>query len=281
MKETKNVPIEVGYGGETKWNVVEFDSLKEFYDYITNTPLNETFKYSTLHSSSPNRKNNWYGTKSFNEAADLFKNGWQAGAEELTRKLKVKETEKDVQTTYRNILSMCGYQAIVPMYLNGQPNNMVNKKIVPIKNKVITLTKILSASSSVSSETMKYESIKCFQIIKKIEASGIRVNLNLMISTGHVCVKIRLKSANEKLNVSKLAFPLVHPSMFRRLYFKFVEVYPTIPNNYKWNYGIIPDEKTFKSVCGENEIILPTILRGSTESEIQKLSADDLIARLK
>ena len=226
MKETKNI-----YTGVENWNVCEFDSLKEFYDYIYNTPLNETFRWEKL-ASTENYKDNWHGTKSFDEATEHYKNGWQFGAEELTKKLKNLETHKEVQTAYKNILSLCGYQAIVPLYLQGVPNNMINKKIVPVKNKVITINKTISVSSSVSSETMKQESIKCFQIIKKIEASGIRVNLNLMISTGHACVKIRLKSANEKLNISKLAFPLVHPSMFRRLYFRFIEVYPTIPKSF-------------------------------------------------
>lgn len=274
MKETKNI-----YTGVENWTICEFDNLKEFYDYICNTPLNKTFRWCRL-SSSETYRQNWHGTKSFEEATNLFKNGWQFGAEELTKKLKIAETQKDVQTTYKNILSMCGYQAIVPLYLQGVPNNMVNKRIVPIKNKVITINKVLSVSASISSEMMKQESIKCFQIIKKIEQSGIRVNLNLMISTGHVCAKIRLKSANEKLNVSKLAFPLVHPSMFRRLYFRFIEVYPTIPAKYRKGYGRIPGECEFKAVCDKNEIVLPTLLRGAKESDITKLSVDDLIARL-
>lgn len=283
MKETKNVPIAKAYGGESSWHIVEFDNLKEFYDYISTAPTNFAFKQSGYCSSNntSSSKDDWYGTKTFKEALELFKGGWQIGAEELTKKLKVAETQKEVQTVYKSILSMCGYQAIVPLYLQGVPNNMVNKKMVPIKNKVITINKTLSVSGSVSSETMKNESIKCFQIIKKIEASGIRVNLNLMISTGHVCVKIRLKSANEKLNISKLAFPLIHPAMFRRLYFRFFEVYPTTPSKYTGSYGYVPDEISFKSICGKNEIVLPTLLRGTKEEEIHKLDVDELIERLR
>lgn len=272
--------------GKENWIVCEFESLSEFYDYICKTPTNQCFKWREerhdLSSMTTNKKwaPNWYGTKSFNEATELFKNGWQFGAEELTKKLKVAETQKDVQTAYKNVLSMCGYQAVVPLYLQGVPNNMINKKIVPVKNRVITINKTISVSSSVSSETMKNESIKCFQIIKKIEQSGIRVNLNLMMSSGHACVKIRLKSASEKLNISKLAFPLVHPSMFRRLYFRFIEVYPTIPNSFACGYGRVPSESEFKAVCDKNEIVLPTLLKGNTEEEIHKLSVDELIDRL-
>lgn len=267
------------FTGVESWNVVEFDSLVEFYDYICNTPLNKTFRWSEL-SSSRTTRNEWSGTRSFNEASDLLHNGWTIGAEKLTKQLKVAKLDVQQQTAYRNVLSVCGYQAIVPLYLQGVPNNMVNKKVVPVKQKVITLNKIVSVSSSVSAQTMEQESIKCFQIIKKIEESGIRVNLNLMISTGHVCVKIRLKSAGERLNVSKLAFPLVHPSMFRRLYFRFVETYPTIPESYSHGYGRVPDEREFKMCCGKNEIMLPTLLRGTNESEIQRLSVDELLSRL-
>lgn len=275
MKETKDVRV----GHHTTWNVLEFNSLKEFYDYICNTPLNETFRWETLSSSKPNH-NNWSGTSTFEEAAELLKNGWNVGAQELTKKLKIAETQKDVQMQYRNILSVCGYQAVVPLYLNGVPQNMVNRKLTPTKQKVITINKVTCVSCGVSSETLKNESIKCFQIIKKIEASGIRVNLNLMISTGHACVKIRLKSAGEKLNVSKLAFPLVHPAMFRRLYFRFIETYPTIPKSFRWGYGRVPTESEFKAACGKNEIMLPTLLGYSMNGEkLKELSVDELIAK--
>ena len=279
MKDLNKVKtVSMGY-----WKVVEFESLQEFYEYITNTPTNAAFAkreaFNNL-SSHSYRRSEWYGTESFEEASNMMRDGWTIGAQNLTQKLKLAETNKEVQNTYKHVLSICGYQAIVPLYLNGVPNNMINKKIVPVKKKVITINKALSCSCAVSSETMMEESVKAFQIIKKIEATGIRVNLNLLISTGHVCVKIKLKSASERLNLSKLAFPLVHPSMFRRLYFRFIEVYPTIPKSFSFGYGKVPVASDFKAVCGKDEILLPTLLCGSTEDEIQKLSVDELIKML-
>lgn len=277
MRQTDNI-----YTGVEKMKLVEFDSLKEFYDYICNTPINETFRWETLSSSrTDGNRASWTGTRSFDEASELFKNGWTVGAEKLTKALKVAKLNTEQQTAYRNVLSVCGYQAIVPLYLQGVPNSMVNKKLVPVKQKVITINKIVSVSASVSSQTMEEESVKCFQIIDKIEASGIRVNLNLMMSTGHVCAKIRLKSAGERLNISKLAFPLVHTSMFRRLYFRFVETFPTIPKSYSFGYGRVPSESEFKKCCGPNEICLPTLLCGTSEEDVKRLSVDELVSRLK
>ena len=50
MRETKEI-----YTGVEKWTVCEFESLKEFYDYICNTPLNETFRLFKLSSTRTDR----------------------------------------------------------------------------------------------------------------------------------------------------------------------------------------------------------------------------------
>ena len=278
MKQLNDV-----YTGKETWKMIEFDSLSDFYNYITTTSINKTFEERRKHLSSekPNNKENWSGTASFDDAVNLMKNGWNAGATTLTKAFKLSQVNASIKQEVKNILSVCGYQAIVPLYLQGVPNNMISKKMTPVKKKVITINKITCVSSSVSSSILQEESVKCFQIIKKIEDSGIRVNLNLVISTGHVCVKIRLKSANERLNISKLAFPLVHPSMLRRLYFRFVEVFPTIPKSFLWGYGRVPSEAEFKKAIGDKEIVLPTIIEAATSSDIKTISVDELIEKLK
>lgn len=262
--------------------LAEFNSISEFYDYVTNTPINKAFSQVQASQQSQSTFNGkWYGTYTYDEAISLMKNGWDAGAKMLTQRLKEIERSTDVQKETQNILSMCGYQAIVPLYLNGVPNNMVNKRIVATKQKVITINKITSASCGVSCEQLQNESIKCFQIIRKLESMGHRVNLNLLMSTGHVCAKIRLKSADEKLNISKLAFPLVHTSMFRRLYFRFIEVYPTIPSSFIYGYGRVPSESAFKAFAAKGEITLPTLVGIQFDgANIKNLTADELICKL-
>ena len=143
MKEVKTF-----HSGVENMKLVEFDSLIDFYNYINETPYNSVFAASSYKASQKNDKSNWSGTKTFSEAIELFKSGWDAGAQNLTRQLKLVETDKQVQTVAKNILSMCGYQAIVPLYLNGVPNNMVNKKLVPVKQKVLTINKAMSASAA-------------------------------------------------------------------------------------------------------------------------------------
>lgn len=257
---------------------IEFDSLKEFYDYICETPFNEAFRWAG-HSSVTGSKS-WTKTESFEEAIELFKHGWSDMAGKLVQKLKIIESKTEPMMKPRSKLDVCGYQAIVPLYLQGVPNNMVNKKMVPVKQKVITLNKSIDYSGGVSADSIVEESIKAMQIIKKLEAQGYRCNLNIVLgsSEGHgayrkqFLLKIRIKSANEKLNVSKLAFPLVHPSMLRRLFFRFMEVYPKITKEFVHGYGMPATSHELRKVF-KGEYLLPNFIK----KDVSKINnIDDL-----
>ena len=247
-----------------KTEVIEFDSLQEFYNYICDTPFNEVFRW-TKHSSVDGSKL-WTKTESFEEAVSLFKNGWSDMASKLVQKLKVIESKTEPAMKPRNTLSVCGYQAVVPLYLQGVPNNMMNKKMVPVKQKVITLNKSLDYSSVTSSDKIVEESVKAMQIIKKLEAQGFRCNLNICLGTSagypekQFIIKVRIKSANEKLNVSKLAFPLVHPSMLRRLFLRFIEVYPNITKSFVSGYGRPASSSELRNIF-KGEYLLPNFIK--------------------
>lgn len=250
----------------TKTEVIEYDSLKEFYDYLCETPFNESFRWAR-HSSVEGDK--WFTkTESFEEAVDLFKNGWSDMASKLVQRLKVIESKTEPTMKPRSTLSVCGYQAIVPLYLQGVPNNMVNKKMVPVKQKVITLNKSIDYNAGVDANQIIEESIKAMQIVKKLEAQGYRCNLNIVLgsSAGYgsnakgFFIKVRIKSANEKMNISKLAFPLVHPSMLRRLFFRFIEVYPNITKNFVGGYGAPSTSKELREIF-KGEYLLPNFIK--------------------
>lgn len=262
----------------SKTEVIQYDSLREFYDYLCNTPFNEAFRWAE--HSSVKGSQSFTKTKDFEEAVDLFKHGWSDMAGKLVQKLKVIESKTQPTMKPRNTLSVCGYQAIVPLYLQGVPNNMMNKKMVPIKQKVITINKSIDYHAGVDAETIIEESIKALQIIKKLEAQGYRCNLNIVLgsSAGYgvnekqFLIKVRIKSANEKLNVSKLAFPLVHPSMLRRLFFRFIEVYPNVTKNFVHGYGAPAKSSELRKIF-KGEYLLPNFIR----KDISKITnIDDL-----
>ena len=241
----------------------EFTSVNEFENYITTSPLNEVFRWETL--SSVKGTQSFTQTKSYEEATSLFKNGWDSMAKNITNQLNVKKCQTLDTHVQKVMFDVVGFQASVPRYLQGIPTNMVNKKLVPIKQKVITLNKDISYNAMTSTQDIIDASIQTLQLIKKIEAQGIRVNLNLIFGTkadnNTEVVKIRLKSANERLNISKLAFPLVHPSMLRRLLFRYIEVAPTVTKGFKWGYGYPLDGSQLKAYC-KDEYVLPRLFDG-------------------
>ena len=253
MKETKH----------NKTVIREFTSVNEFENYITTSPLNEVFRWETL--SSVKGTQSFTQTKSYEEATSLFKNGWDSMAQNITHQLNVKKCQTLDTHVQKVMFDVVGFQASVPRYLQGIPTNMVNKKLVPIKQKVITLNKDISYNAMTSTQDIIDASIQTLQLIKKIEAQGIRVNLNLVFgvkANGNTeVVKIRLKSANERLNISKLAFPLVHPSMLRRLLFRYIEVAPTVTKGFKWGYGYPLDGSQLKAYC-KDEYVLPRLFDG-------------------
>ena len=252
-----------------KTEVIQFDSLHEFYQYLISTPFNKAFCWAE--HSSVSGSQHWTKTKDFSEAVELFKNGWSEMATNLVQRLKVIENKTEPTMKPKNTMSVCGYQAIVPMYLNGQPNNMLNKKMVPVKQKVITVNKSIDYHAGIKADTIVEESIKAMQIVKKLEAQGYRCNLNLVLgsSAGYpekqFIIKVRIKSANEKMNVSKLAFPLVHPSMLRRLFFRFIEVYPNVTDSFVSGYGRPATSNEMRKVF-EGEYLLPNIIKKDVNS---------------
>ena len=258
MKETK-----LNVGAFVKAYVREFSSLNDFETYITNTPLNDTFRWAKLASVSGSEE--FTGTHSYEQAVEMFKNGWQSKAEELTKKLKVIQNQVIDAQVQKVLFDVVGFQASVPRYLQGIPTNMVNKKLVPIKQKIVTINKDISYNCGVTTEQIVEASIQTLQLVKRIEAQGIRVNLNLIwgvkASGSNEIVKVRLKSANERVNISKLAFPLVHPSMLRRLCFRYLEVAPTITHGYLYGYGSPLDGSQLKTYC-KDEYVLPRLFNG-------------------
>lgn len=243
----------------------EFNSINEFYKYICDTPFNDAFRWEEHESvTAPSY---WTKTKSFDEAVELMKNGWTDMAQQLTQKLKA-TPDMELMHQMRTVIGVAGFQPVVPLYLAGVPTNMVSKQMVPIKQKVINVTKSIDYAGGVSADTIVEESVKAMQIIKKLESQGYRVNLYITLGTfkqgTEVVCKVKIKNASEKLNVSKLAFPLAHPSMLRRLFFRWIEVYPHITKAFVGNYGAPATYGQLKKAF-PNDIVLPAIFEGNID----------------
>lgn len=88
-----------------KTEVIEYDSLHEFYEYLIHTPFNDAFCWAK-HSSVDG---DYYFTKTrdFSEAVELFKNGWSDMATKLVQKLKVIESKTESTMKPKKKRSWC------------------------------------------------------------------------------------------------------------------------------------------------------------------------------
>ena len=209
----------------------EFQNMGEFIKYLRDNdsvPKEYSDKYER---ESTNSRRSWYGTTNLDEAIKTCESGWTEKAKRLTTKIKTYTTTSDFSKYQKRFISQAGYQPIVPLYLAGVPNNMMNSKFDQKKQKVITITKSIGYRGEVSTKQIEEESLKTLSIVQMLESKGYRVNLNVCNTWGfgegkEITLKINIKKASEKLNISKVAFPLTHPSMLRRLIFRFREVTP-------------------------------------------------------
>ena len=240
---------------------VEFDSLHDFKNYILNTPINDAFKGCDL--SSNKRDSKFSKTSSFDEALNLFTDGWTTMSTEINNKLSVGHGAMINERAMQKVLSVQGFQPVVPLYLSGVPQNMVSTRFKPMKKKVITIDKDVCYSAMVTSDDIVKESVKALAIVKKLESQNYRVNLNIVFcpeqSGKRFCFKIKIKSSNERLNIGKMSFPLVHPAMLRRLLFRLEEVHPTFTKHFIYNYGR-PMGQDDVVKCFKDDFVLPRFI---------------------
>ena len=254
------------YKPDSKTCVTEYFSLSEFLNDINSLPNNRFMKDMDYSQEKYSDDNNWSGTASYERATELITNGWDAQAKKLSSKVSPISGAREGVKSSKPAYGVVGSQASVPRYLQGIPTNMVSRQMTYSKQKVITITKGISYSARCSAEHILEESTKALQIIQALENGGQRVRLNVMIATtrkergkvvGNSICKVCIKQPDERLSISKMAFPLAHPSMLRRFFFKWFETDPFIDFDLTSTFGTPSSLDVKELAMGETEYFLP------------------------
>lgn len=206
--------------------------MDSFFKFITTAHNNKVFAYKHNSESNPEM---FSGTKDFSEAAELFRNGWDAGIEKIKAGKVVGFASPAPRALVRNYY--VGACPNVPRALQGLPDAMRQVYCTPQKQKVVTIFVDLCVSGMLDKDRYQKVGVYIYQAIKAIEEQGTRVE----IITGFVdsisrnrsaaeeliiCPEITLKKASETLDAGRLSFALAHVGMFRRLCFKYIETCP-------------------------------------------------------
>lgn len=210
----------------------KFETMDSFFKFITTAHNNKVF--ADEHESDRNSEN-FAGTKNFSEAAELFRNGWDAGLEKINAGKGGDFASPAPRALVRNYY--VGACPNVPRALQGLPDAMRQVYRPPQKKKVVTVFIDMCVSSMLDKDRYQKVGGYIYQAIKAIEEQGARVEIITgfadSIGTNRraaeeliICPEITLKKASETLDAGRLSFALVHVGMFRRLCFKYIETCP-------------------------------------------------------
>jgi hypothetical protein len=217
-----------------------FKSLELLIDTMEERKENKVFTNRDL-SSQRIDENEWHGTRTYKESMEIIKAGYIDPLDKMKKAiLKIGENENHKRPTMKN--DVMGYVPHVPNMLMGLPQTMINKERVPKKNKMIHLTYSFCVDMSVKTEQMIQGGITFISLVNSLEKQGYRVKIDAIFtsitSKTISSVVVNLKEYGQKLNLLKLAFPLVHPAMLRRIAFKWLETVPNLTDNeYNNGYG--------------------------------------------
>lgn len=250
--------------------MVMFNSITELVQFNRETERTQFYKNYHMSDELGSSRYSFTKTNSYEEAEDLLLHGWDEMAEKLTKKV----SNVKCQNGYKNktVYSVQGYQACVPRYLQGMPDSMVSSKRIVTKQKVLNIVKDFGYSGSTSAETIENESIKVLKAVSDLESRGYRVNLSITFVSKcrgkYIAMIVKIKNASQRMNIKQMAFPLVHPSMFRRIVFGMIERLEET-KNFGSGYGWCTEYEETKHLF-KGSYFIPRIVYEEEITDIEK-----------
>ena len=210
----------------------KFETMDSFFKFITTAKNNKVF--ADRHESETNSEK-FAGTKDFAEAAELFRNGWDAGLTKIKAGKGGDFSSPAPRALVRNYY--VGACPNVARALQGLPDAMRQVYMQPMKQRVLTLLVDAGAAGVTTKKRYMEVGAYIYQAIREIERQGTRVELVSIHGTKVSKVdgdapdliigfETVVKKASENLDAGRLSFTVAHVDMLRRISFKYTEVCP-------------------------------------------------------
>lgn len=225
------------YGNYT-YCIERFDGLNALCD-----ALNNREKCNGAGNSSNDGSYDFTRTESYKEADHLAKVGDKENAEKVNQQIRTMKRE-GYQQQQRAVTkvrrSVVGSRPCVAAAIMGHPMSMYRTHKVNQPKKVVNVFYSVTASCGVSTQSMIEVGTKVTEAIRAIERSGVRVNLYV----GDVSQKnkeragffVKIKDSSKDMDVTRMAYALIHPSFLRRHGFRWTETCKEI-NAPEWACG--------------------------------------------
>lgn len=238
-----------------------FDSMEALLATIESRPVNNAFASSKSSDkeklSSRTGDDEFCGTKSFEEAVELMMHGWDEPLSKLKKEASKLQAKSNMKTSkYVPTSGVVGFAPIVPNAIMGLPNSMIHYNKTQQKVKAVTLVYGNHVNCGWTTDEIIKASVVALQIVNELELMGYRVKLAVEGYYGErgrnsARFVVDVKDWRQPIDLKKLAFPMVHPSMLRRIAFAWLETTPELSKDMVWGYGVPANNKNYESVVAE------------------------------
>jgi hypothetical protein len=167
------------------------------------------------------------GTRNFEQALDLAEKGWAEGRNKLMTAMATAQASPAF--TPAITMDVAGAYPIAALAAAGDPCSMVD--LAPVEDRVRPVVRLLiqragSAAYDVK-EFMNYGAA-IMSYVEGLEGAGFRCEITVCFasdfhSDGDQFMTVLVKRAEEPIELDRMAFVMVHPSMFRRIAFAVCE----------------------------------------------------------
>ena len=267
-----------------------FQNLQVYNDFLQNTPVNDAFKEREKNGELESKTSDSYftGTPSWENATERLISGDKESADKIKEVQKGGRVDANIHT---NVVKpkmrrrMAGFMPSVPAYCAGAKRCMYRYIKETKQTKVLTICYNIGALCGVSSTDIARSAFNVLKAVLRIEASGTRVNFYtsaISESCGQACGSVvKIKDSSQYFNFLKMAYPMVHPSMFRRQAFRFKEVAEGVRKSFSNGYGstISSTDEIEKRITKSIPTLRDAIFLGFYE--VRRMDEDGIFERIK
>lgn len=233
----------------------DFGSIYSLLNTINNRENNSFMRNED--SSQEHGNEEWSGTSSYEEAQSLLIHGYEDPVKSIKSNLakNKKLTSKIYNSIPKPIVQnrVVGFVPNVPNALKGLPESMITLEKFHKKRKTISIIYATGGSCGVESDVLASAGVALVSAINLIELSGVQTELSISFMPTKetkqiIFPTVKIKSYGERFNLQKICFPMIHPAMFRRIGFKYLETCPGMVENFSHGYGRPPELEVLKTL---------------------------------
>lgn len=192
----------------------------------------------------------WYGTQTFEDALKLAYSGWHDKANEIKKISEPIFTDVSSLVERHSIINdVEGIQVDVARFLDGEPECWQQWERQIIENPGTKIVKLVFSgfvSAGVSTKAINAVGACVTALVELLEYSGTRVEVWYAytackgdddLTPYRAECRVKIKSADQPLDVPRLAFIFAHPSSFRRIAFGWLEQQTNAVRLHNYSYG--------------------------------------------